>query len=153
MTYQETHSFFLPEAYSSHDDLILSRTYNLAHLLLHRSQAQHLFVPIRTMQYLAIIEEEVFWFVDSMAYAVQDGEGGRLITLSWHPQLAPAQREGLDQPMASTVIYYGSDHSEVQARLPGEFLNAMTLMDQRYREAIPPNQRARILPFSQRSTD
>ena len=142
-----TASFFTPEAYATHDDLILAKTYNLAHTLLHRSEQNHLFVPILSMQYLAIIEASTFWFVDSMAYAVQDGEGGRIITISWKPQIEAHDREGLDQHMACHVTYYGDDQSEIQNRLRGEFLQAMELIDERYREKLPVDQGVRILPF------
>lgn len=152
MSSHETQSFFTPPVHSSHDEVILPSSYNLSQVLLKRSQTSHLFVPIRPMQYLAIIEADVFWFIDSMAYAVQDGEGGRLITVSWHPQLPPSERDSLEQPMPSTVTYYGANHEAVQNRLRSEFLQAMQLIDQRYRQTLPAGQGVRILPFRSPTT-
>ncbi len=69
MSASSTESFFIPDQFSCQQERLPSKTYNLAHILLNRCQSDHLFVPIRTMQYLAIIEQNAFWFVDSMAYA------------------------------------------------------------------------------------
>lgn len=144
----DTQSFFTPAVHSSHSEQMLAPCYNLAHTLLKRSEADHLFVPIRTLQYLAIIEPTLIWFVDSMAYAVQDGTGGRMITLCWKPELPPSKREGLEQPVSCRVTHYGADHSAVQTRLRGEFLQAMRLLDQRYREKLPTAGKPKILSFT-----
>ena len=152
MSSHSSASFFTPEVYSTHDDLILANTYNLAHTLLHRSNTTHLFIPIRSMQYLAIIEADTIWFVDSMAYAVQDGEGGRMITISWHPQ-GDTNREGLNQHVPCRVTYYGEEQDEIQRRLRNEFLQAMELVDQRYREQLPDKQEMRSLLFRSTPND
>lgn len=148
MAPHDTQSFFTPEAHHSNSGQMLAPCYNLAHTLLNRSGADHLFIPIRTLQYLAIVEPNIIWFVDSMAYAVQDGEGGRMITLSWKPDIRPSQRESLEQPVPCTVTHYGGDHSATQTRLRSDFFQAMELLDQRYRENIPASSRPKILPFT-----
>ena len=145
MTAHRSHSFFTPDEFSCQHDTLLSQTYNLAHVLLNRSQANHLFVPIRSMQYLAIIERDDFWFVDSMAYAVRGEEGGRIITVSWHPVLTAGKRIGLSQHMDCRVIFYDRDMSDVQSRLRGEFFKSMQLMDQRYRESLVSDGEVKIL--------
>ena len=127
--------------------MLLSRVYNLAHVLLNRSPSDFVFVPIRSMQYLAIIEKDAFWFVDSLAYATRGDEGGRLITVSWHPLLSAGDRSSLSQHMECRVIFYGGDRSEVQQRLRGEFFQAMQLLDQRYRETIVSDSEVSILPL------
>ncbi len=147
MSTNSTESFFIPEEFSCQQEMLLSHTYNLAHVLLNRCQSDHLFVPIRSMQYLAIVEQNAFWFVDSMAYAVQDSEGGRLITTSWHPVLNPASREGLDQHMDCHIIFYQGDMSDIHNRLRGEFLQAMRQLDSRYRDTIEVDRKIAILPL------
>lgn len=142
-----TESFFIPEQVSRQQEKLPSQTYNLAHILLNRSRSDHLFVPIRSMQYLAIIERNAFWFVDSMAYAVQGSEGGRLITVSWHPVLGASDRESLDQHMDAHIIFYRSDMGDIHQRLRGEFLQAMQRMDNRFRDTIGANRNITILPF------
>jgi len=147
MTAHDTQSFFTPDAFFCQKTRLLSQTYNLAHVLLNRSQSNHLFVPVRSLQYLAIIEKDAFWFVDSQAYAVCGDEGGRLIRISWHPLLHASQREGLTQNMDCRVIFYGEDMFEIQNRLNSEFYQAMLLMDQRHRETLNTDCNISILPL------
>ncbi len=147
MTAHDTQSFFTPDAFFCQKTRLLSQTYNLAHVLLNRSKSSHLFIPIRSLQYLAIIEKNVFWFVDSLAYAVQGDEGGRLIKVSWHPIITANQREGLTQNMDCRVMFYGEDMRETQNRLNGEFYQAMQLVDQRYCDSLPSECKVSILPL------
>lgn len=97
------------------------------------------------MQYLAIIEADTFWFVDSLAYAVRGTEGGRMITVSWHPVQSASQRDSLEQHMDCRVVFYEKDMNDVQTRLRGEFYQAMQLLDERYRDQNIPAEGARIL--------
>jgi hypothetical protein len=145
MPAHDTQSFFTPDEYSCLSETLLSKTYNLAHILLNRSQSTHLFIPIRSMQYLAIIEKNMIWFVDSLTYAVRDNEGGRLITVSWQPILSVHQRNDLNEHVPCHVIFYGGDRNEVHKRLRSEFYVAMGLIDQRYRKTSLPGGGAKIL--------
>jgi len=147
MTAHDTQSFFTPEEFSCQKSRLLSRTYNLAHILLNRSKSKHLFVPIRSLQYLAIIEKDTFWFVDSLAYAVRGDEGGRLIRISWHPTIEASQRDSLAQHMDCQIIFYGEDMSDIQNRLNNEFYQAMQLVDQRHRETLSSDGNISILPL------
>ena len=149
MTAHDTQSFFTPDEFSRHESRLLSQTYNLAHVLLNRSESNHLFIPIRSLQYLAIIEKNTFWFVDSLAYAVRGDEGGRLIRVSWHPLITAHERDGLTQNMDCRVIFYGEDMSEIQTRLNSEFYQSMLQIDQRYRDSHPTNCKVSILPLRQ----
>jgi hypothetical protein len=99
----------------------------------------------RSLQYLAIIEKNAFWFVDSLAYAVRGDEGGRLIRVSWHPVINANQREGLTQHMDCRVIFYGKDMSEIQTRLNSEFYQSMLQIDQRHRDSLNTNCKVSIL--------
>lgn len=148
MAPHSTQSFFTPKHHSTHDDVMSAKCYNLAHVLLNRTRGNHLFIPIRSMQILAIIEPDVIWFVDSMAHAVQDGEAGRIIAISWAPQIEPSERDSLEAPVPYKITHYGEDRSEMQKRLQGEFLKAMELLDNRFREKLPTAIKPRILPFT-----
>ena len=148
MTAHDSQSFFTPDEFSCQESRLLSQTYNLAHVLLNRSKSNHVFVPIRSMQYLVIIEKESFWFVDSLAYAVRGDEGGRLITVSWHPVISANEREGLTQNMDCHVIFYGKDMSEIQRRLSSEFYQSMLQIDQRHRDSLTSNSKVSILPLN-----
>ena len=147
MSAHDTQSFFIPDEFFCQQTRLLSQTYNLAHVLLNRSRSDHLFLPIRSLQYLAIIEKNAFWFVDSLAYAVRGNEGGRLIRVSWHPLINAGQREGLTQHMDCRVIFYGEDMSEIQNRLNTEFYQSMLQIDQRHRETLSTDCKVSILPL------
>lgn len=134
MVAHDTQSFFTPDVFSRQESKLVAKAYNLAHILLNRSDLDHVFVPIRSMQYLAIIEKDTFWFVDSLAYAVSGDEGGRLIRISWH---LSNERDALTQHMDCEVVFYGDDMSATQTRLVGEFYKAMLLLDQRHRDSLP----------------
>ena len=145
MTAHDTQSFFTPDEFFYQQSCLPSQTYNLAHTLLKRNKSNHLFVPIRSLQYLAIIEMNTIWFVDSLAYATRGDEGGRLIRVSWHPLINVHQRKALTQNMDCRVIFYGGDMQEIQKRLNNEFYQAMLLMDRRHRDTISENGKINIL--------
>lgn len=147
MTAHDTQSFFTPDEFSCQRFQLLSKTYNLAHTLLNRCQSDHLFIPIRSLQYIAIIESNTFWFVDSLAYAVRGDEGGRLIRISWHPFVKANQRDDLTQHVDSRIIFYGNDMQDIQTRLTNEFYQAMLLIDQRHRDSLVTNYKVNILPL------
>jgi len=149
MTAHDTQSFFTPDEFLYQQTRLASQAYNLAHTLLKRSQSSHLFIPIRSLQYLAIIEMDTFWFVDSLAYATRGDEGGRLIRISWSPIVAANQREALTQHMDCRTIFYGGDMQEIQNRLNGEFYQAMLQIDQRHRDTMNTSCNVSILPLRQ----
>ncbi len=148
MTAHDTQSFFKPDEFLYLNSCIPSNVYNLAHTLLKRGHSNHLFVPIRSLQYLAIIEMNAFWFVDSMAYATRDGEGGRLIRISWHPLTAISQRKSLSDNMDCRVIFYGNDMQDVQKRLVYEFYQAMQQIDQRQKGAMNMDGKVKIVSLN-----
>ncbi len=148
MTAHDTQSFFTPDEFFCQESRLLSKTYNLAHVLLKRSQSDYIFVPIRPLQYLAILEKNAFWFVDSLDYAVRGDEGGRLIRISWHPLLNANQREGLNQNMDFRIIFYGKDMCEVQNRLNSELYQSMRLIDQRHCDSLNTDCKISLLPLN-----
>lgn len=139
-----TETFFLPDEVSRQSISIPADLYNISHTMLKRSENDCVFVPIRSLQYLGVITADEIVFVDSMAYAVQDGHGGRVIKLSWQFHHGSA-RDSLGAPIECDVVYYHADGPEIQLRLVGELRQALRLMDERYREHVMPKQGARIL--------
>jgi hypothetical protein len=87
-------------------------TYNLTRILLARSPHGCVFVPIRSMQYLAVIDHEEIIFVDR--------EGRREIELAWQ-SFAPHLRQALDEPVPYERVYYQIKGRETMKRLPREF--------------------------------
>lgn len=91
-------------------------TYNLAHTLLARSPNDCVFVPIRAMQYLAILDAEEFVFLD--------GERKCWIDIAWQ-NFRPQDRVSLAEPVAYQAVYYQSSAARLMARLLAELPRAM----------------------------
>ncbi len=90
--------------------------YNLAQQLLSRSDTGCVYVPIRSMQYLAVLDAQEFVFVD--------GERKSLIEIAWQ-NFQPRARTALDQPVAYEAVYYNHRGAETMQRLQGEFDRAL----------------------------
>jgi hypothetical protein len=111
--------------------------YNKIRLLFSRVGSEALFVPIRSMQYLAIVDREEIVFVD--------GQGPRRIEVAWR-DFQSGEREDLREPVAYTCIYYDEKGRENMNRLQSEFLKALDLMQDRQ----PKAEGATITPLERR---
>jgi len=139
-----TETFFLPNEAERKKWLAPAEIYNLYHSLYARCHAGHVFVPIRTLQFMAVLDKNEIVFVDSQSYAFSENEGGRLILIAWKfPQ--SHDRDALSDPMPCEVVFYEQKNSDLQLRLVSEFRSAMELMDQRYRDEKLPAKGAKIL--------
>ena len=94
-------------------------TYNQAITLLARCSNGHLFVPIRSMQYVAILDTEEFVFLD--------GERKCWIDIAWH-KFRPQERISLDQPVEYEAVYYRQDATAIMSRLQVEFPRALSAL-------------------------
>jgi hypothetical protein len=110
--------------------------YNLTRTLLARSPGA-LFVPIRSMQFLAIVDAEEVVFVDHLHKS--------LAVLAWR-RFQPQARAGLDEPVAYEAVYYRTDAARIMQRLQGEFARALTPLADKERTEGP----ARVLKFQLR---
>ena len=108
-------TFYRPDEVSREARALPAETYNLARRL--RTQGESLFVPIRAMQYLAVLDDDEFIFVDR--------EGGRRIEVSWQG-FRPQDRSALDAPVHYEAVYYSGEAKELMRRLQGEFQKALT---------------------------
>ena len=109
-------------------------TYNLAHTLLARSPNGCLFVPIRAMQYLAILDADEFVFLD--------GERKCWIDIAWQ-DFRPQVRTSIDDPVPYRAVYYQPDAVQLMARLQAELPRALADLAAKGRLAGP----ARVLKF------
>lgn len=91
-------------------------TYNLAHTLLARSADGCVFVPIRAMQYLAILDAEEFVFLD--------GERKCWVDIAWR-NFHPQSRTALDEPVPYQAVYYRPDSAQLMCRLQAELPRAL----------------------------
>ncbi|MHB0972680.1 MAG: hypothetical protein ACYC0P_00360 [Thiobacillus sp.] len=102
-------------------------TYNLAHTLLARA-GTCLFVPIRSLQYMAVLDAEEFIFVDSQNKA--------WIELAWQ-HFRPQARASLDERVPFEVVHYLAQAAETMMRLPTEFHRALLLLAERQKPGAP----------------
>jgi len=91
-------------------------TYNLAMTLLSRSETGHLFIPIRAMQYLAILDTEELIFLD--------GERKCWIDIAWR-KFHPQKRTSLDEPVEYEAVYYSENAEKFMSRLQAELPRAL----------------------------
>lgn len=114
-----------------------ANTYNLAITLLARSGGGHLFVPIRSMQYMAIIDTEEFVFID--------GERRCWIDIAWR-DFKRRDREALDQSVAYQAVFYRAHPAGtagIMARLQSEFPLALRALA----DKTPIRGATHIIPF------
>lgn len=114
MIVEET--FYRPVELTRAARTLPAETYNLGRLLLARAASGCVFVPIRSMQFLAVLDREEFIFVDS--------EGRRAIEIAWQ-RFRPGERTALDAPVPYEAVYYSAAAAETMQRLQGEFLKAL----------------------------
>ena len=129
-----TETFYRPPEVAHEARTMPAETYNLAHLLLSRASTGSVFVPIRSMQYLAVIDREEFVFVDR--------EGGRTIEIAWR-RIDPGARQALDAPVPYEAAYYSLSAAEIMKRLQGEFQKAL----REFQNRQPAPASAHIIPL------
>lgn len=119
-SYSVRETFFRPAEYSRRASSLPADLYNDLQLVLRGQVGTCVFIPLRALQYQAVVEREEVIFVDSQGgYAHQDGVGGRLIRIAW--ALAPAAgRDSLAAPVPCEILYYAPGLKETQWRLLGE---------------------------------
>lgn len=103
-------------------------TYNLAHTLLARSRAGVVFVPIRPMQFLAILDQEEIVFIDAQRRS--------LIDIAWQ-HFRPQQRSSLDEAVAYEAVYYHPAAADTMQRLQSEFARALQVLSGKDRPGEP----------------
>jgi hypothetical protein len=90
--------------------------YNTAHLLLEHSKEGVVFVPIRNMQYLAVMDFEEIIFLDS--------ENKSWVAIAWQ-NFRPQQRNSLAEPVFYEAVYYIPEAKAAMQRLLVEFPPAL----------------------------
>jgi len=118
----EEETFYRRDEVAREPRTLPAATYNLAHVLLAHAAGGCLFVPIRSMQFLAVLDNEEFIFVDR--------EGGRLIEIAWQ-HFRPGERSALDAPVAYEAVYYSASGAQIMPRLQTEFRKALVQLEHR----------------------
>ncbi|TCS72384.1 hypothetical protein EDC61_10538 [Sulfuritortus calidifontis] len=127
-------SVYRDQALSSEARTLAAATYNLAHSLLARSPSGVVFVPIRSMQMLAIIDREEFVFLD--------GQYKSWVEIAWQ-HFQPQARCALDAPVPYQLVIYHPDGEKNLGRLLVEFPKALQALSGKQRPDGP----ARLLKF------
>jgi hypothetical protein len=112
-------------------------TYNLTRTLFARSRNGCVFVPIRSMQYMAVIDADEIVFVDS--------QYKRWIEIAWQ-NFQPQTRDSLEDPVLFEAVYYIPDARETMKRLQGDFFVALKALASRDKIEAP----AQVLPLAGR---
>ena len=114
--------------------LLPAATYNLALTLLARSATGNLFVPIRSMQYMAILDAEEWVFLD--------GERKCWIDVAWR-HFRPQVRTSLEDPVEYEAAFYQTTARDLMFRLQAELPRALQDLAKKARLDGP----ARVLKF------
>lgn len=140
------HIFFRPDEVARERIRIPAALFNRCRLLLNRCASEHAVVPVHSMQYQAIIEQHEIFFVDNQAYAVRDGNGGKLIMLAWAFS-DNSDRDSLNEPLDIELVYYRPEIRRIHQRLMSEFPKALERAEQIMAEHGCKPQGRKVLPF------
>jgi hypothetical protein len=127
-------SFYREQEIARLPGFLPAPTYNLAHTLLVHS-GKCLFVPIRNLQYMAVLDAEEFIFVDSQNKA--------WVEFAWQ-HFQPQARASLDERVPFEVVHYLPQAEQTMPRMLGEFHKALQLLAKRNRL----HEVAKVLPLT-----
>lgn len=143
-----TQVFFRPDDIKREQTTLPAALYNRLRLLLAGADYKPVFVPIGRLQCLAVLDPVEIIFVDSLAYAVQDGQGGRIIMLAWQfrPKLRP---DALNKPVPIDVVYCDPRAELIGPRLVGELTPALDRLASLSARAGPTTAK-KVLPLTKK---
>ncbi|MBL4775078.1 MAG: hypothetical protein JKY87_03350 [Mariprofundus sp.] len=147
MSYHYTESFFRPKPFLESTTTTSAHTFNQYRLLLMQMKGNSIFVPVRDIQYQAILTENEVIFVNAEGgFAIDsDGEGGRFIDLAWHWD--SHARDSLSEPVVLNITFYRANLELIQRQLLSLFPTALQAkLDIIHHKNNAPTH-CRILPF------
>lgn len=130
-------SVYRDQPISSEASTLAAGIYNLAHSLIARSPNGVVFVPIRSMQMLAILDSEEFVFLDS--------QYRNWVEIAWQ-HFRPQTRSALDEPVPYDAVIYHPDGAKNLNRLMAELPKAMRMLTEKDKIDGP----AKVLKFEAR---
>jgi len=139
-------TFFRPEEVAREQVNIRADLFNRCRLALNRSNTDCAFIPVRSMQFQAVISRDEIIYVDNQAYRVQDDQGGRLIVMAWDLTAAD-QRESITDPVPIEIIYFHENLRDIQRRLIGEFPAALSRHEEKEHSHEDRSQAAEVIPL------
>lgn len=132
-------TFFRDKPIETREMTLPARVYNLAHVALQRSGRDCIFVPIRSMQFMGVIDHEEIIFVDI--------EAKHLVEVAW-THFRPQVRDALDEPVPYLVEIYIEKGRQTARRLQGEFAKALEEMEKRHISRQEAEAEADIIPLA-----
>jgi hypothetical protein len=111
--------------------------YKTLHLLFVQKRTEQLFIPIRSIQYLAAIDQREVIFVDGRYRAI--------IQMAWQ-NFHPQRRDNIQDPVEYDLVIYQSSANEYLSRLQNEFFKSLSLVKDRH-IARPLKNTEVIVPF------
>lgn len=139
----DTEVFFRPEETGRETSRIRADLFGYCRKALARSVTDCAFVPVRSMQLLAVVTHNEVVFVDNLNYAVHEGRGGRLIMLAWDLSRS-GQRDSLDEPVPVEIVLFHDSSLDLHNRLISEFPGALQTLEKYERSH---HGHAEIIPF------
>ncbi|HQT42859.1 MAG TPA: hypothetical protein PLD79_02610 [Halothiobacillus sp.] len=130
-------SLYRNDALATESRALRAQTYNLGHTLWAKNSDGVVFMPIRRMQFLAILDAEEWVFVD--------GENKHLIELAWQ-KFRPQARNAIDDAVPFDVVFYTEASVNLMPRLEAELHVVLNDAVHRMHAA---HRRGDVLPFKQ----
>ncbi len=105
-------SFYTGDVLGVEARLLPANTYNVMRTVFHQCGRSCVFVPVRSMQYQAVIDEYgvVFVYIHRRS----------MVEFAWR-NFKPQQRESLEDPVPYEFVYYDEQAQESMQRMQGEF--------------------------------
>lgn len=132
---QTRETFFRGEVIRRESRSLPASTYNRFRILYARGRPDALFVPVRSMLFLAAVDEEEVVFLDAAVSRCR-------IELVWQ-RFRPQCREALDAPVPYELVHYTESSLTVMQRLQSEFHRALLPLMSKSKAAAS----ASIMPF------
>lgn len=125
MVYFVKESYFRPDVVYTADTTTSAHIFNQYRLLSRHMQGNCVFVPIRDLQYQAVLTRDEVIFIDALGgFALDEqGVGGRLINIAWRWQ--GKGRESLVERVPLKVLFYREALEDIQRQLLSSFPAAM----------------------------
>ncbi len=109
--------FYKGEELGVEQRLLPASTYNVMRTLFHQSNRDCVFVPVRSMQYQAIIDASEVVFVDAHRRSY--------VEFAWR-KFMYHKRSNLQDPVPYEFVYYDQQALESMLRMQGEFHKFLT---------------------------
>ena len=124
-----TETFIRPREISRNTVLLNPALFNGYRRLLCRDSHPQIFVPLRNLQFQAIMTRDEILFIDSFGpYQHDDSHSGRCITISWQFKHL-SRRDNITSPAPYDIVQYVRNSDISNNRLVGELGNAIRILE------------------------